>query len=184
MAKATLPVNFQDDILNASMNGKRRYRMTQNSDGTVSFEDVTDYDQVGNNFGGAQINQTNAAVNASVDASKIIDSLDAIAANTQKDYMAGALAVKELNNSLIVSTALYVNVNPITIPAGGTGEIPLQLVSGKVGARFIGITRVYTGSWGLSVVSADISSIMAINHTAYAITVGARAAAVGAAYLG
>ncbi len=105
--------------------------------------------------------------------------------NGESESIAASIkAVNQLNNSLIVSTALYVNVNPITIPAGSMGEIPLQLVSGKVGAHFIGITRVYTGSWGLSVVGAGISSIMAINHTAYAITVGAKAAAVGAAYLG
>lgn len=107
MAKATLPTNFKDDIMNASMNGKRRYRMTQNADGTVSFDDATTYDQVGNNFGGAQINQTNTAVNASADASKIIDSLDAIKANTQAKYMAGALAVKELNNNLGGNNLIY-----------------------------------------------------------------------------
>lgn len=119
MAKNVLPVNFQDDILNASMNGKRRYRMTQNSDGTVSFEDVTDYDQVGNNFGGAQINQTNTAVNASADASKIIDSLDAVAANTQPGYMAGALAVKELNTGLMKINGIHAK----TTTSGITGEI-------------------------------------------------------------
>lgn len=100
MAKQTLPTNFKDDILNASMNGKRRYRMTQNSDGTVSFEDVTTYDQVGSNFGAGQINATNTAVNAAADASKVIDSLDSIVANTQKGYMSGALALKEVNSSL------------------------------------------------------------------------------------
>lgn len=100
MAKATLPVNFQDDIMSASMNGKRRYNLIQNADGTVSLEDVTNYDQVGSNFGAGQINQTNTAVNASADAGKIIDSLATIKATTAKGYMAGALAVKELNNKL------------------------------------------------------------------------------------
>ena len=46
MAKANLPVNFKDDILKENMNGKRRFKMIQNTDGTVSFEDVTDYTQV------------------------------------------------------------------------------------------------------------------------------------------
>lgn len=100
MAKANLPVNFKDDILKENMNGKRRFNMIQNSDGTVSFEDVTDYTQVGSTFGAAQINATNEAVNNAADASKIIDSLDTIKANTQAGYMAGALAVKELNSNL------------------------------------------------------------------------------------
>ena len=43
MAKQTLPVNFKDDILNSSMGGKRRYNLIQNSNGTVSLEDVTSY---------------------------------------------------------------------------------------------------------------------------------------------
>ena len=100
MAKATLPVNFKDDILNAGMDGKRKFTITQNTDGTYSIEDVTEYDQIGSNFGSAQINATNTAVNASADASKIIDDLATVAANTQKGYMAGALALKEVNQSL------------------------------------------------------------------------------------
>lgn len=63
MAKMTLPTNFLDDIMSASMNGKRQYEMINNPNGTVSFVDVTEYDQVGSTFGGGQINQTNTAVN-------------------------------------------------------------------------------------------------------------------------
>ncbi len=96
MAKNVLPVNFQDDILNSSMGGKRRYNVINNPDGTISLEDVTEYDQVGSDFGQAQINATNMAVNESADKNKILDSSSAISVNTQSGYMAGALAVKEL----------------------------------------------------------------------------------------
>lgn len=106
MAKANLPVNFKDDILKENMNGKRRFNIIQNSDGTVSFEDVTDYTQVGSTFGAAQINATNEAVNNAADASKIIDSLETIKANTQSGYIAGALAVKELSSNLENKTVL------------------------------------------------------------------------------
>lgn len=98
MAKAVLPTNYKDDIMASSMAGKRRYNLIQNSDGTVSLEDVTNYTQVGSNFGAAQINQTNTAVNNSADASKIINSLSDVAANTQSGMIAGALAVRELNS--------------------------------------------------------------------------------------
>ena len=74
MAKNTLPEDFKDDILAESMNGRRRYQMISNADGTVSFVDVTEYSQVGSNFGQAQINATNVAVNESADKNKIIDS--------------------------------------------------------------------------------------------------------------
>ena len=100
MAKATLPTNYQDDVLKSTMNGKRRYSITDNSDGTKCLEDATQYDKVGSNFGAADMNKTNAAVNAAADASKIIDNVDDIAANTQSGYMMGALAGKQVIQNL------------------------------------------------------------------------------------
>lgn len=97
MAKATLPINFKDDILNSSMGGKRRYNLIQNSDGTVSLEDVTSYTQVGSDFGAAQMNQTNKAVNESCDKANVIETMDDIVANHASGMIAGAKAVAELN---------------------------------------------------------------------------------------
>lgn len=94
--KKDLPVNFKDDVLKPEMAGKRRYRVTQNDDGTISLDDVTGYSQIGNNFGAAQMNATNTAVNESFDKNMLIDSLDDIAANTKPGYGAGALGVKML----------------------------------------------------------------------------------------
>ena len=107
MAKSTVPVNFKDDIMNSAMGGKRRYRMINNSDGTISLEDVTTYDQVGSTFGAAQMNATNKAVNAAADASKIIDDIDAIRALTQEGYMAGALALKQVDDSLVTYKPIF-----------------------------------------------------------------------------
>lgn len=126
MAKANLPVNFKDDILKENMNGKRRFNMIQNGDGTVSFEDVTDYTQVGSTFGAAQINATNEAVNNAADANKIIDNLETIKANTQSGYIAGALAVKELSSNL-GAKLLWTNPNPGSKFSGQT--IPLDLTN-------------------------------------------------------
>lgn len=126
MAKANLPVNFKDDILKENMNGKRRFNMIQNSDGTVSFDDVTDYTQVGSTFGAAQINATNEAVNNAADASKIIDDLDTIKANTKAGYIAGALAVKALSSNL-GAKLLWTNPNPGSKFSGQT--IPLDLTN-------------------------------------------------------
>ena len=100
MAKQTLPTNYKDDVLATSMGKKRRYNLIQNDDGTISLEDVTEYTQVGNNYGAAQLNATNQAVNESVDQAKVIDSLDDISANTQPGMVAGALAVAELNGKI------------------------------------------------------------------------------------
>jgi hypothetical protein len=42
--------------------------MIQNSDGTVSFNDVTDYDTVGSSIGAAQINAQNTKINQNTSA--------------------------------------------------------------------------------------------------------------------
>ena len=60
---ADLKTNYVDDVLDASVNEKRKYNMIQNADGTVSFVDVTTYTQNGDSFGAKDINDTNAAVN-------------------------------------------------------------------------------------------------------------------------
>lgn len=99
MAKQELPVDFKDDVLQAEMAGKRKYRIIQNEDGTISLEDVTNYSQIGSNFGAAQMNATNLAVNESFDKNKVIDSLVDIVANEATGYAAGALAVRELNGN-------------------------------------------------------------------------------------
>lgn len=59
-----LKTDFLDDILNTSVNSKRKYNLIYNSDGTVSLQDVTTYTQTGDLFGAAEINETNKAVNA------------------------------------------------------------------------------------------------------------------------
>lgn len=59
-----LRTDYKDDILNTDVNTQRKYRMVQNDDGTVSFEDVTEYEQIGDSFSAADINKTNLAIDA------------------------------------------------------------------------------------------------------------------------
>lgn len=96
MAKSTQPTNFKDDILGSNMEGRRRYKMTTNSDGTVSLEDVTTYSQVGGEFKAANINATNTAINAAADKAKILASLDDVKACTQSGYMVDCLVIKAM----------------------------------------------------------------------------------------
>lgn len=56
-----LKTDYKDDELV----GSRKYRMIDNGDGTVSFEDVTEYLQEGDTFGADDMNSTNNAVNLS-----------------------------------------------------------------------------------------------------------------------
>lgn len=55
----SLKTDYKDDIYS----GKRRYRIIQNDDGTVSFDDVTDYTQDGDIYSAGDVNATNKAVN-------------------------------------------------------------------------------------------------------------------------
>lgn len=53
---AELRNDYKDDVLNTDVNSQRKYRMIDNNDGTVSFMDVTEYSQVGDEFGAAILN--------------------------------------------------------------------------------------------------------------------------------
>lgn len=94
---ANLSVDFKDDIL-ASSNPKRRYQLIHNSDGTVSLEDVTAYQQNGSDFGAKEVNEERAAINK-INNDRIV-TLDEIDLVNQAGFFVDALAVKELNSTL------------------------------------------------------------------------------------
>lgn len=58
-----LKTNYQNAILNTSLNAKTKYQMTNNADGTVSFTDVSAYTQTGDSFGANDMNSTNQEIN-------------------------------------------------------------------------------------------------------------------------
>lgn len=94
MSIPNLPTNFKDDILNTSVNSKRKYKMINNAGGTVSFEDKTDYTQEGSEFGAGQINATNDAINKIY--SERILSLEEAALVTEPGFFVDAMVVPEL----------------------------------------------------------------------------------------
>lgn len=100
-----LKTNFTDDILAESMNGKRQYNVTENSNGTKSLEDVTDYQSVGSTFSAKDMNETNAAVNQAYD-----DMGDEF--NPEVDYAVGDYTIR--NNKIWKFTTAH--------PAGAWDE--------------------------------------------------------------
>ena len=89
---ADLLTNYLDDILAQSMNGKRKYRITR-ADGTfeeVILEDVSEYEQVGSNFGASDINKTNQAVNEKFDSGDVVDPM----LTTEEGFAADAYKTK------------------------------------------------------------------------------------------
>ena len=55
-------MSLRTDYKDAVFSGNRKYRVVENEDETVSFEDVTEYAQEGDAFGAKDINDTNKAV--------------------------------------------------------------------------------------------------------------------------
>lgn len=139
MAKQTLPTNYKDDVLATSMGKKRRYNIIQNDDGTISLEDATEYTQVGDNYGAAQLNATNQAVNESVDQAKVIDSLDDISANTQPGMVAGALAVAELNGKSGKLIENKIDYQEYTLLGGKVKVISGSVIRTGIGKNYIAL---------------------------------------------
>lgn len=61
-----LPTNYQNEVLNAAMSNRRQYRMIENNNGTVSFVDVTVYDQEGSLFDADDVNAFATAINLNI----------------------------------------------------------------------------------------------------------------------
>ena len=101
-SKATLKTNYKND----AYSGNRKFKMTNNSDGTVSFEDVTPYTQTGDNFGAAELNSFAEAINESADKNDLT--------NQGASKFVGALAIKTLMSKLSLPFAESDTVGGVT----------------------------------------------------------------------
>ena len=89
---ANLPTNYTDDILDVSVNTRRKFNMIQNQDGTVSFEDVTVYTNEGSNYGASNINASNREINK---------------LNNKYDFLTGGFLLKDVPVNLSTKTYTY-----------------------------------------------------------------------------
>lgn len=165
---ATLPTNFKDDILDTSVNTRRRYRVYENTDGTIELEDVTEYSQVGDVFGAGQINSTNTEVNKKFDKNMLVRDLDTINAITKEGYAPDALALKEVNDSLecLIKTEIFEGTS-VAIASGFassaiTSKINITIPEGYTIGSITPITRD----------GAINASVFAYNETTGVITLG------------
>ena len=115
MADLDLRVDYQDDILDSSVNTKRKYNIIENADGTKSLEDVSVYTQKGDSFGAVDVNKTNQAV------------LDLNSSLNTIDY----------DNKISFTSEFNSNLN-ITIPSNGIVNIWYE--SSSDGTSEVGIT--------------------------------------------
>lgn len=128
MSTTPLDTNFKDDIL-ASSNAKRKYQMTYNDDGTVSFQDVTAYSQMGSAFGAKEVNEERAAINK-INSDRIV-TLDEIDLVTEPGFFVDAMAVKELNRNFKESVYAdgYMVVDIGALPNNSTKSVPANIPS-------------------------------------------------------
>ena len=96
---------LKTDFKNAEYDGLRKYRVIENDDGTVSFQDVTDYKTVGSTWGAAEINATNTEIN----------SLKPVARSGSYNDLTNRPTIPTIPSSLPANggTANYLNINEI-----------------------------------------------------------------------
>ena len=93
-------MSLKTDYKDAMFPGKRKYRMVQNEDGTVSFDDVTEYTQQGDRFGAKDINDTNTAVELKFDSDDVVDPMLANQTGFASDAKATGDALKSQNSKI------------------------------------------------------------------------------------
>lgn len=132
---ADLPTNYLDDILAQSMNGKRKYRITR-ADGTfeeVTLEDVSEYEQVGSNFGAGDINKTNQEVN------ELFQSV-----SNGKSLIASAITDKKVPTDATATFAeMAENISGLKLGSGNA--VPSDVKAGKTFTNSDGVE--YTGTY-------------------------------------
>lgn len=116
---ADLKTNYKDDVLDTSKNEKRKFRMIQNDDGTVSFDDATEYTQQGDAFGAADINATNAKIN---EQSQSLTNLKNPAKGTKGVQVISGSALSRdfllcytLQSTNTAYSGAYISINGITV---------------------------------------------------------------------
>lgn len=127
---AVLPTNYLDDILAASMGGKRRFRITHEDGSTeeVTLEDVSEYEQVGSPFGSGDVNKTNQAVNEKLDSADVVDPALATVLGFAADAKLTGDALSELNkNKITVQEKDQIHfVNDLVLPMSSkTNSLPI-----------------------------------------------------------
>ena len=100
---ADLRTDYKDDVLNINTNERRKYRMINNADGTVSFEDVTDYLQYGDSFGALDLNAiTNAIINECLKRIDTVDNLESTATKLPLSANMGSEIKEDINGKVDV----------------------------------------------------------------------------------
>ena len=115
--------------------------MIQNDDGTVSFEDVTEYTQTGDSFGAKDINETNTEVEKKFDSTDVVDPMVTTQAGFAADAKATGDALKSQNSKI---DGLAAKIYPV-------GSIYMSVNAANPDTLFGGTWQQITGRFLLAV---------------------------------
>lgn len=129
---ADLKTDYKDDVLDVSVNEKRKWIITENGDGTVTIEDATTYSQTGDIFGSADLNAITLAVNECFQS-----------VSNGKTLLASAITDKRVATDATATFAqMAENISKIVLGSGNATKT--DVLSGKTFTNDDGIE--YTGS--------------------------------------
>lgn len=99
----SLPTNYRNEILNSAMSNRRQYRMIENNNNTISFIDVTVYDQEGSLFDADDINAITTQINLNITNIAAIEQaiqsglVTGVKGNDESSYRAGQVNITAAN---------------------------------------------------------------------------------------
>lgn len=155
----SLRTDYTDDILDLDQNTNRKYTITNNQDNSVSFTDVTAYEQVGSTFGAADFNATNTKVN------ELENSFSQALTDLKATAIAQAVgAVGNTFASVIATLATIVNRGAVskTLGLGESYSIPQGYHNGQ-GRVSVSITsqeKTITASRSQQIITPDSGKVL------------------------
>lgn len=129
---ADLKTDYKDDVLDTSVNEKRKWIITENGDGTVTITDATTYSQMGDVFGSADLNAITLAVNECFQS-----------VSDGKALVASAITDKKVaTDATATFSQMAENISKIVLGSGNATKT--DVLSGKTFTNDDGVE--YTGS--------------------------------------
>lgn len=138
---ADLRTDYKDDVLNINTNERRKYRMINNADGTISFEDVTDYVQNGDSFGSADINAITEKVNKSLTSDDVVDNLESTATDLPLSANMGQEIIEKIEK------IEYATITPISNSYGANILLSASYAALKNGICYLHIQYSFTSKY-------------------------------------
>ena len=155
----SLKTDYKDDVFT----GNRKYTQTENSDGTVSFEDSTEYSQQGDNFAAEDLNAITTAINTNTtDVSGLKTRMTT--AESDIDTLQSKMTTAEGDIDTLQSQMSTANSNINTLKTMGyvkTVNATINSASQNVGLGGTYTSADYFVTWGMGtgITSAQIKAM-------------------------